>query len=302
MNLHQLRIFCTIIEEGSFRQAAEKLFLSQPSVSQQVAALEKSYDVRLFERKGRSVSLTPEGRALHVLASDLLRQADEIPARFRDMRALRSGRLEIGVSPFAGYYILPAALVGFRKDFPAVSISVTSGNTTEILRDLKRGNVEMVILGKSFPFSKDPALTYRPLGDDRLVLVAPNEHPWAAGGQASFPDAERRTLIRFAGDCPLATYVDEFLLRNRISFGEQVETDEIELAKNLAEAGVGVLITSSLSVQGSIAYGRLAPVMLEGMDDMSWEIQCVYSSSKGLSYPGWEMVKRLETTCRELLR
>ena len=78
MNLHQLRIFCTIVEEGSFRQAAEKLFLSQPSVSQQVAALEKSYDVRLFERKGRSVSLTPEGRALHVLASDLLRQADEI--------------------------------------------------------------------------------------------------------------------------------------------------------------------------------------------------------------------------------
>ena len=62
MNLHQLRIFCTIVEEGSFRQAAEKLFLSQPSVSQQVAALEKSYDVRLFERKGRSVSLTPEVR------------------------------------------------------------------------------------------------------------------------------------------------------------------------------------------------------------------------------------------------
>jgi len=301
MNLHQLRIFCTIVEEGSFRQAAEKLFLSQPSVSQQVASLEKSYDVRLFERKGRTVSLTPEGRALHVLASDLLGQADEIPARFRDMRALRSGRLEIGVSPFAGYYILPQALVGFRENFPAVSISVTSGNTTEILRDLKRGNVEMVILGKSFPFSKDPALTYRPLGDDRLVLVAPQGHPWASSGQASFPDAERRTLIRFSGDCPLATYVDEFLLRNRISFGEQVETDEIELAKNLAESGVGVLITSSLSVQGSIASGRLAPVMLEGMDDMAWEIQCVYSSSKGLSYPGWEMVKRLEATCRDLL-
>ena len=301
MNLHQLRIFCTIIEEGSFRQAAEKLFLSQPSVSQQVAALEKSYDVRLFERKGRSVSLTPEGRALHVLASDLLRQADEIPARFRDMRALRSGRLEIGVSPFAGFYILPKTLGGFRDNFPAVSISVTSGNTTEILRDLKRGNVEMVILGKSFPFSKDPALTYRPLGNDRLVLVVPTGHPWASSGQASFADAERSTLIRFAGDCPLATYVDEFLLRNSISFGEQVETDEIELAKNLAEAGVGVLITSSLSVQGSIASGRLAPVMLEGMDDMSWEIQCVYSSSKGLSYPGWEMAKRLETLCRHLL-
>ena len=107
MNLHQLRIFCAVVEEGSFRQAAEKLFLSQPSVSQHVASLEKDHSIRLFERKGRTISLTPEGRALYVLASDLLRQADEIPARFRDMQALRSGRLETGVSPFAGYYILP---------------------------------------------------------------------------------------------------------------------------------------------------------------------------------------------------
>lgn len=302
MNLHQLRIFCTIVEEGSFRQAADRLFLSQPSVSQHVAALESSFEVRLFERKGRTISLTPEGRALHVLASDLLRQADEIPSRFSDMRALRSGRLEMGASPFAGHHILPATLAGFREEFPEVSISVTSGNTTEILRELKRGNAEMVILGKSFPFSRDPALTYRPLGDDRLVLVAPATHPWAAAGQASASVTKTQTLIRFTGDCPLATYVDHFLLRNGISFGSQVETDEIELAKNLAEAGIGVLITSSLSVRGSVAAGLLAPVMFDGMEDMSWEIQCVYSSSKGLSYPGWEMVKRLESACRELLR
>ena len=100
----------------------------------------------------------------------------------------------------------------------------------------------------------------------------------------------------------MATYVDHFLLRNGISFGSQVETDEIELAKNLSGAGIGVLITSSLSVRNSIAAGLLAPVTFDGMEEMSWEIQCVYSSSKGLSYPGWEMVKRLETACRELLR
>ena len=117
MNLHQLRIFCTIVEEGSFRQAADRLFLSQPSVSQQVAALERSFEVRLFERRGRSITLTPEGRALHVLASELLRQADEIPSRFSDMRALRSGRLEMGVSPFAGHHILPGTLASFRREF-----------------------------------------------------------------------------------------------------------------------------------------------------------------------------------------
>lgn len=302
MNLHQLRIFCTIVEEGSFRQAADRLFLSQPSVSQQVAALERSFEVRLFERRGRSITLTPEGRALHVLASELLRQADEIPSRFSDMRALRSGRLEMGVSPFAGHHILPGTLASFRREFPSVSVSVISGNTTEILRELKRGDAEMVIMGKTFPFSRDPALTYRPLGEDRLLLVAPAGHPWSDAGRAEHSDAGDQTLVRFGGDCPLATYVDDFLLRNGIRFGAQVETDEIELARRLAEAGIGVLITSSLSVRGSLASGRLAPVAFDGMEEMSWEIQCVYSSSKGLSYPGWEMVKRLEVACRELFK
>jgi len=214
---------------------------------------------------------------------------------------MRSGRLEIGVSPFAGYYILPGALADFRSTFPAVSISVISGNTTEILGDLKKGNVEMIILGKTFPAAKDPVFTYRSLCSDRLVLVAPRGHAWASNGRASLEETRNNTLIRFSGDCPLANYVDEFLLRNRIFFGEQVETDEIEIAKGLAEAGIGVLITSSLSAQSGIASGQLVPVMLDGMDDLFWEIQCVYSSSKGLSYPGWEMVKRPEANCREVL-
>lgn len=302
MNLHQLRIFCSVVEEGSFRQAAEKLFLSQPSISQHVASLEKDYSIRLFDRKGRTISLTPEGRALHVLASDLLRHADEIPDRFKDMQALRSGRLEMGVSPFAGYYILPPALADFRSDFPSVSVSVSSGNTTEILTDLRNGAVELVILGRNFPTSRDPSFTYRALGEDTLVMVVHSSHSWAARGQASYSETTGETLIRFTGDCPLGTYVDEFLLRNKIRFGDQVETDEIEVAKYLALQGVGAAITSSLSVQRDIAAGDLVPVLLDGMEELSWEIQCVYSSSRGLSYPGWEMVKRLEGLCKKLLK
>ena len=301
MNLHQLRVFCSVVEERSFRHAAEKLFLSQPSVSQHIASLEKSNNIRLFERKGRSISLTPEGRTLYVLASDLLRQADEIPARFREMQSLQSGKLEAGVSPFAGYFVLPPALSAFRSDFPSISVSIKSGNTTEILSDLRNGDVELIVLGRNFSSLRDPALTYRTLGEDSLVLVAPPSHKWAQRGEASTPETEEQTLIRFAGDCPLRTYVDEFLLRNRIRFGGFLETDEIEMAKHFVLQGTGVAVTSALSVRREIASGELVPVLLEGMEHLSWEIQCVYSSARGLSYPGWEMVKRLEENARKLL-
>lgn len=299
MNLHQLRVFCTVVEEGSFRRAAEKLFLSQPSVSQHIAALEKTYSVHLFLRKGRTISLTSEGRALYILASDLLRRADEIPERFRDMQTLSSGRLEMGVSPFAGAYILPGALSAFRQDFPGISLSVRSGSDREILGELKKGRLELAVLGQSFLSSRDSSLTYRSLGIDPLLSVESPEHRQKRTGPMI---TAQETLIRFGGDCPLAAHVDEYLLRKDVRFGHEVEVDDIETAKKLAEEGVGVAITSALSVARSVDEERLISVPFLEMDPPPWEIQCIYSSSGGLSYPGWEMVKVLEVYGKKLLK
>ena len=299
MNLHQLRVFCTVVEEGAFRRAAEKLYLSQPSVSQHIASLEKDYSVHLFLRKGRTIALTSEGRALYILASDLLRRADEIPERFRDMQTLSSGRREMGVSSFAGSYILPGALAAFRQAFPAISLSVRSGNAREILADLKKGGIELALLGQSFLTSRDSALTGRSLGTDPLLSVESPENLRKRKGALNPAD---ETLIRFSGNCPLAAHVDEFLLRKGIRFGSEVEVDDIETAKKLAEEGVGVAITSSLSVMRSLRDGRLVTAQFAKMDPPPWEIQCIYSSSGGLSYPGWEMVKVLEVWGKKLLK
>jgi DNA-binding transcriptional LysR family regulator len=301
MNLHQLRIFCAVVNEGSFRQAAEKLFLSQPSVSQQVAALEKDHNLLLFERRGRSISITPEGRALYVLASDLIRQADEIPSRFRDMRSLRSGELKIGASTFAGCHILPGPVREFHGLFPAVSLTLSSGGSGAILADLRKGGAELAVLGRNFPFSKAPDLTYRVLGEDPLVMAVSPGHPWAGREGIPFSEAADHTLLQFTGECPLGNYVDEFLLRSRINFGRRVSTDDMEGAKYLAAQGVGAVITSRLSVKKELASGELAPASMAGLDGLSWEIQCVHSSSRGLSYAGWEMMKLLEEHCRVLL-
>ena len=301
MNLHQLRIFCAVFNEGSFRQAAEKLFLSQPSVSQQVAALEKDFNLLLFERKGRSISITPEGRALYALASDLIRQADEIPSRFRDMRSLRAGELRMAFSSFAGRHILPGPAEEFHRLFPSVSLTLTTGGSSAILADVRAGRAELAVLGRNFPFVKAQDLTYRVLGEDTLVMAVPPGHPWAGRERIPFAEASGHTLIRLSEDCPPGNYVDEFLLRNRISFGRHVNADDMEVAGRLAARGAGVVITSRLSVQKELESGELLGASMAGLDGLSLEIQCVHSSSRGLSYAGWEMMKLLEAHCRGLL-
>ncbi len=138
MNLERLRVFRTIVEEGSFRRAAERLYLSQPSVSQNIAALEKEYDVRLFERKGRTIALTPEGRALHVLASDLLRKADDIPLRFREMQMLKYGKLTVSATPHALNCLVPEAFCLFREQFPQSPARFNRGTRDTSLARRKR--------------------------------------------------------------------------------------------------------------------------------------------------------------------
>ena len=100
----------------------------------------------------------------------------------------------------------------------------------------------------------------------------------------------------------MGTYVDEFLLRKRIQFAKEVETEDIDVAKSLVAQGIGVTITSCLSIQREKKSEEIAEVDFEGIQELSWEIQCVYSSSGGLSYPGWEMVKLLEENARKLLK
>jgi len=302
LNLHQLRIFCSIVETGSFCSAAEKMFLSQPSVSQQIASLEKDYNIKLFNRKGRTISLTPEGKALFHLASDLIRQADEIPSRFKAMQELKSGKLSLGITSFTGRYILPGALQNFLSYFPSISINLISSSPSDTLRMLKRGSIELAVVGRVFPSTDETELTYRHLFEDPIILAVKKNHPWARSGKVSMSELQKETLIRVTGSCPLGTYVDEFLLRNRMHFSKEVKTEDIDVANAMVLQGVGAAFTSSLSLQREKEKGEIAFINLEDMSDLSWEIQCVYSFSGGLSYAGWEMVKKLEEQCRGLLK
>lgn len=287
MNLDRLRVFRTIVEEGSFHRAAERLYLSQPSVSQNIAALEKEYDVRLFERKGRTIALTPEGRALHVLASDLLRKADAIPLRFREMQMLKYGKLAVTATPHAMNALVPEAFRLFREQFPHISLSLAAGNARDTLAALTNGAAELALLGKNLNDAPESRLTHRILGVDPVVIVSRD-------GTHELP------LIRYSPDCPLSSLSSTLFLRPAPNTPDPLTVNDIEAARILALQGVGSALLPESRARDDLRAGRLKRVPTEGTPPFLWEIQAVYSTVGGLSYAGWEMVRILDRLAAEI--
>ncbi len=293
MHLRQMRVFCAIVEEGSFRRASDLLELSQPSVSQHIAALEKNYNVKLFRRSGRGVILTPEGRALYTLGRELLKLDDSIPATFRDMQALQHGSLSLGASHHVAESILPPVLDDFRASFPQISLSIRTGNPATLLSFLKSGVIELALIGKALGVTHDPDLTVRPLGEEELVLVVPGAHPWE--GRPVDPAALREAgLLRYTDDHPLALILEDYLLRHQVTADCGLMVDSVHMALRLVALGEYMAIAGRSALSGAFGSGKLGTAVLKGLDEVPWEIQMVYRRSMGLSFAGWEMERRLE--------
>lgn len=293
ITFYQLESFCKIVEEGSFHSAAEKLFISQPSVSQHVASLEKHLQIQLFVRQGRKTRLTPEGRLLYSTAKDILGKLSTLEGRFRDLKNLEFGELKIGCSGFTGSYILPHALELFRQKYDQIQISVTSGRINEVIQNLQDNKLELVLLGKDLNWTSEPHLTYKSIGHDELVFVANPSHPLS---NQTIPARalEEETLITFSERNNLNTYMKDFMLRAELKPLKVIEVDDLGIGKKLALQGLGIALTSRLAVSEELAEGTLCLVRLQDREKLTWTIDAIYHSNRGLTYAGWEMLKILE--------
>lgn len=293
ITFYQLESFCKIVEEGSFHSAAEKLFISQPSVSQHVASLEKHLQIQLFLRHGRKTQLTPEGRLLYATATDILGKLSALEGRFKDLKNLEFGELKIGCTGFTGSHILPQALDLFRHRYSQIKISVASGRVDEIIQSLQDNKLELVLVGKDLNWTSEPYLTYKSIGRDELVFVATPSHP-RANQTISARELEKETLITFSERNNLNSYMNDFMLRSGLRPPKVIEVDDLSIGIRLALQGLGIALTSRLAVSEEMEKGTLRPIHLEGREQHTWEIDAIYHSGRGLTYAGWEMLKILE--------
>jgi DNA-binding transcriptional LysR family regulator len=173
MELRHLRYFVAVAEELHFRRAAERLYVAQPAVSEQVRKLEAELGVRLFDRTHRSVTLTTPGVALLEEARRVLHQADVAQRAARNAGRRELGRLRIGYLPDAMPPAVPKALSHFRNAAPSIGIVMETGRPLQLIDDIRQGRLDLAIVSLPAPVA---GLRVAPLGDDVGVAALPEPH------------------------------------------------------------------------------------------------------------------------------
>ena len=262
LDLHKLRIFAAVAEHEHYSRAAELLQLSQPSVSVHVHDLEHSLGLQLFEKVGRGIRLTDDGRLVKSYARRILAAVGELDEALADRRGLRSGELRLGASTTIGEYLLPAILGAFRKRYPGVQLVVEIGNTERIADRVCRGELHLALVGETLA---DPDLEFESYLTDEIVLIVPPDHPWAGRELALTSLAGQPIILRERGSAT-RDVIEQALARVGIQVEAALELGGTEAIKGAVIAGLGVAFVSTCALAQELAHDRLVAVVVDGLE------------------------------------
>ena len=265
MQLETLKIFCDLAETQSFSQAAERNFVTQSAVSQQVRGLEERFKRRLLERvRGRrEVRLTDAGAAFYEESRNVLAAYAQLQERLRSLDGTISGTVRVATVYSIGLHELPPAVRRFMALYPSARIDLEYSRTTRIVRDVLSGAVELGVL--AYPEQRR-GLKVVPLRGDRLVLICPPSHPLAARRKVKASELQGQDFVLFERDIPTRRATDRILKSHGVTVRRVAEFDNIETIKRAVEVGFGSAIVPRPSVIDEERHGQLAVVALAGTE------------------------------------
>jgi DNA-binding transcriptional LysR family regulator len=265
VDIRRLEIFAKVAELGSFSRAAEALFLTQPTISEHVRALEDEVGVQLLDRLGRGATPTRAGQLLLGYAHRMLALSREAHQALDRFQGRMSGELVVGGSTIPGEYVLPALIGQFKAKYPDILISLLIGSTRQVADWLEEGRVELGVVGAR-PASR--ALEAKELMPDELVIVVPSTHAWAARRTATVADLQKEPMIvreRGSGSREAIEHALHEAGLSLASLRVAGEMGSTQAVKQAVRAGVGIALISKRAVEDECRAGLLACVKIKDL-------------------------------------
>jgi LysR family hydrogen peroxide-inducible transcriptional activator len=245
MNLKDLKYLVALADTGHFGRAAERTFVSQPTLSAQLKKLEEYLGVKLVERQPKNVQLTDVGKQIVTRARRMLNESDEIVALARDNTNPLSGKLKIALIPTIGPYLLPRVMQKIRKAMPDLKLMLYEHQTENLMRRLREGELDLGII--ALPVD-DEGLESRELYKEAFMVALPRNHPLARKSTIKVQDLSDQTLLLLEDGHCLRDQALEVCSRVDIREPEDFRATSLETLRQMVMAGLGITLMPEFAV------------------------------------------------------
>lgn len=257
LNLHQLRVFAAVVEQGGFSRAAAALRVSQPAVSKSVHELERQVGMPLLDRSGRALRRTPAGDALYARARELFGVEQMAEEELHALRGLERGTLRVGASTTIATYFLAPYLGDFVRAHPGVTLRVASANTRAIARALVERRVDVALVEGPV---RDARITVRRWREDELVVIAPPDHALAQRRRVHAAELVAYAFLVREPGSGTRVVASRALASLGVRVPVAMQLGSTEAIKQAVAAGLGLAIVSRAAARDQLALERVVEI------------------------------------------
>ena len=253
MNLKDLKYLVALADTGHFGRAADRTFVSQPTLSAQLKKLEQYLGVKLVERQPKNVQLTEVGKQIVVHARRMLDEANQIVALGRNSTDPFSGKLKVALIPTIGPYLLPRVTQRIRKALPHLGLMLYEHRTEGLLKRLHEGEIDMGILALPTALG---GLESRTLYKEFFTLAVPNGHILAGKSTVKVQDLKDQTVLLLEDGHCLRDQALEVCSRVDVREAEDFRATSLETLRQMVVAGFGITLLPELAVESPFGSQR----------------------------------------------
>jgi DNA-binding transcriptional LysR family regulator len=281
MNLNQLKIFYLAAKKRNLSLAAEELFITQPAVTKGIQRLQEFYDMKFVDYIGKKLVLTDAGEVLYEIAEKIFELESRAEESIRDFQQRKRGHIRILSSESFGDYYLPRIIIGFSKAYPLVRITMNILPTEQVVENTVALNNDLGFI--SYPVNH-PKLLAREVLEDRLVIIAPVDHPLTRKTTIEPADLTGQPMIMHESGSAPRKAIDEHIRIHDIQVNIPLEISSNRAIKKAVEEGIGIALISRKVAEEEIRTGRLAAIPMAD-PSMSRKFFIIHHRDKYISEP-----------------
>ena len=262
MELTQLEFFTTVVEEGSFSKAAERVYRTQPAVSIAIRRLEEEIGTKLFDRSQKTPTLTEAGELVYDYAKRMLSLRDQARGALEELRSLKRGRVRIGANESTSLYLLPHLILDYRKQHPNVKVEIYRHTSEQLPREVLDRNVDFAVLAYE-PESSE--LASFPILRDELVLIMHPGHRLSKLDSVAIKELGRESFLAHNVKAASRQRVIEAFAQHHTPLNITLELATIETIKRFVQMKVGLAFVPRMCVSEELERGSLVTIPVRGL-------------------------------------